>query len=610
MGCPRVCVVTNSATIRETVAIVLGPAFDVSGLSPEVCAEHADRLADAELLIVSGDVSPNDALANAAAGLPVLRLGSEPDGTPRLRGKKSAMMPLSFRPEQLRREVQRLLAKPSGDTPPPRTPFLRYPFLPKDLEELTRRAAATQMPVLISGEPGTGKSRLARAIHASGNEDRFVALPSDRLSGGALRQIGEQAAGSLTLYIHDIHRLDVDGQRALLEVCDAGGFESRSGWHPCRLICSTTTDLATLAADETFDADLFYRLSVLPMTLPPLRDRPTDIADLAAALARDLGHLWPDRSFALTPRAIERMERYMWFGNLAELEAVLLRSMTMAPSPTLDADDLLFDSTRVTTRRQTATSTVVPQPVAQDSPGPPPPNQAPTSPPPAADGIAPETVDLVIQELAHEFRNPMVTIKTLTQCFERLLEDKAGRDQVAKMTGEAVDRMDRALENLLQFTRFGKPLTESIRLSPLVTNCLSQLSPAFAERQVLLNYEPPDNHRVEVDGAQVGYALENLLRVVLRDLHDGDTLAIHPLNGHGISLEFPARGQLVAEKLTRMADHCADGEGSAQSIGFLFAKALVERNGGKIEIHPQTGKTVIAVALPGQGDAAVKHGHT
>jgi signal transduction histidine kinase len=170
--------------------------------------------------------------------------------------------------------------------------------------------------------------------------------------------------------------------------------------------------------------------------------------------------------------------------------------------------------------------------------------------------------------------------------------------------------MDRALENLLQFTRFGKPITESIRLSPLVTHCLSQLSPTFAERQVLLNYEPPDSDRVEVDGAQVGYALENLLRVVLRDLHDGDTLAIHPLNGHGISLEFPARGQLVAEKLTRMADHGPDDEGTAQSIGFLFAKALVERNGGKIEVHPQSGKTVIAVALPGQGDAAVKNGNT
>jgi hypothetical protein len=156
----------------------------------------------------------------------------------------------------------------------------------------------------------------------------------------------------------------------------------------------------------------------------------------------------------------------------------------------------------------------------------------------------------------------MVTIKTLTQRLERLLEQGRTRSGEAH-DGEAVDRMDRALENLLQFTRFGEPVAESVALSPLVTSCLSQLSATFAERQVLLNYEPPEAYRVNVDGAQVGYALENLLRVVLRDLRDGDTLAIHPFNGHGISLEFPARGRLAAEKLAEMADHPPGGDGGA-----------------------------------------------
>jgi K+-sensing histidine kinase KdpD len=316
----------------------------------------------------------------------------------------------------------------------------------------------------------------------------------------------------------------------------------------------------------------------------------------------------------------------MWFGNLAELEAVLMRSMTMAASSSLDVEDLLFDSTRVAPRSLSAVPAPIAPPAEIDIPptvesqtstdGPV--EEEATSPPapeaqaPPAAPLAPirsETVDLVIQELAHEFRNPMVTIKTLTQRLERLLGDKASREQVTRMTGEAVDRMDRALENLIQFTRFGKPVTELVALSPLVTACLSQLSPAFAERQVLLNYEPPEAHRVEVDGAQVGYAIENLLRVVLRDLRDGDTLAIHPLNGHGISLEFPARGQLVAEKLAEMADHPPEGEAAAQSIGFFFAKALVERNGGKIEIQPGTARTVIAVALPAQGDAASENGN-
>jgi len=608
VGCPRVCVVTNSATIRETVAIVLGSAFEVSGLSPEACTADAHQLTDADLLIVSGDLQAAEGLGKIALRLPLVRLGSEAD-SPHVRGKKSVTIPLSFRPQQLRRQVDQLIARPPVITAPNRTSFLAYPFVPRELEELAQRAAVTRMPILISGESGTGKSRLARAVHAASGESRFVALGADGLTPTALAQIAGPAEDSLTIYIHDVAGLDIEGQRTLLEICDAGGFEAQSRWNPCRLICATETPLQSLAAKPSFNADLFYRLSVLPMTLPPLRDRSNDIAHLAAALARDLGQLWPNRLFSLTARAVERMERYMWFGNLAEMEAVLSRSMTMAPASTIDAEDLLFDSTRVALQRTVGAAPVRVEPaVAEVITQPPVPDEiVPTA---VSDGIAPEIVDLVIQELAHEFRNPMVTIKALTQRLERLLEDKTSRDQVTRMTGEAVDRMDRTLENLLQFTRFGKPITESIRLSPLVTNCLSQLSPAFAERQVLLNYEPPDAHRVEVDGAQVGYAIENLLRVVLRDLHDGDTLAIHPSNGHGISLEFPARGQLVADKLNRMVDHCSEDEGGAQSIGFLFAKALVERNGGKIEVHPQTGKTVIAVALPGQGDIAVKNGNT
>ena len=602
MGCPRVCVVSNSPTIRETVAIVLGPSFEVRGLAAEDCAAGQPDLEGADLLIVSGDVAPPPSLIALATRLPVLRLEAE-SGAPAIGGARCASIPLSFRPEQLRRHVQRLLLTSLADSVRRRS-FLEYPLLPNDIAYLAQRAATTQVPVLISGEAGTGKTRLARAIHAAGPQARFISLPAVRFSAGGVEQIQHLASASVTLYVPDVERLDPDAQQLLLDLCEAGGFESPAGWHEARLICATKSQLEDLLNEGGMDPELFYRLSVLPLTLPPLRSRVNDIAELVAVLARDLGESLPNRPFVFTKQAIERMERYMWFGNLAELEAVMLRSMAMAQDSTLDADDLLFDATRLAS---------MPAPAARRSPAQPESAELrPDAPPPAAapGPIPSETVDLVIQELAHEFRNPMVTIKTLTQRLERLLEDKAGRDQVKRMTGEAVDRMDRALENLLQFTRFGEPVAQPVALSPLVTSCLSQLSATFAERQVLLNYEPPEAHRVNVDGAQVGYALENLLRVVLRDLRDGDTLAIHPLNGHGISLEFPARGRLAAEKLAEMVDHPTGGDAAAQSLGFFFAKALVERNGGTIEIHPQTGRTVIAVELPGgQGDVAAQNGN-
>lgn len=599
MGCPRVCVVTTSATIRETVSIVLGESFEVDWLSPESCTTDNRKLHDADLLIISGEFSPNTALAAAAARLPVLRFETYP-GDPKLHTRRTATVPLSFRPGQLRRQVETLLAEPTHPPGQQRSSFLEYPILPRDVSELARRAAATNLPVLISGEPGTGKSRLARTMHAAGAPTRFVPAPATRLSAEILADAGRLSAGPITLYVADVAQLGLEAQHLLLDLCETGGFESATGWHEVRIICATRRELATLADDEGFESDLFYRLSVLPLTLPPIRTRVRDIGDLVAALAQDLGEGLPQKPFSFTAAAIERMERYMWFGNLAELEAVLLRSMAMAPGPRVDAGDLLFDPTRVPRK---PSSTVIGEPAVATAPLP----VAPEPASPQLGGIPSDSIELVIQELAHEFRNPMVTIKTLTQRLERLLEDKTSRDQVTRMTGEAVDRMDKVLENLLQFTRFGEPVAEAVPLSPLVTNCLSQLSAAFTERQVLLNYQPPDADLVTIDSAQVGYALENLLRVVLRDLRDGDTLSIQPLNNHGISLEFPARGQLVAEKLAELADS-PQGDGGALSIGFFFAKALVERNGGQIEIHPKTGRTVIAVALPGRGDIATANG--
>lgn len=597
MGRPRVCVVADSQAIRATADIVLGVAFEVDLLSPEACEADATALAAADALVISGDFSPGPALQAAAQRLPVLAFEGSAAAA-RLSARRLVTVPFSLRPEQLRRRLQDLLSAAPTAAPAMRS-YLDYPWLPQDLVALARRAVETDLPVLLCGEAGTGKSRIARAIHSARRPSRFVPLPAARLSTRSLEHAGQLGPGPLTLYVADVAELDSEAQHLLLEVCQCGGFESLVGWHEVRVIAATRSTLSDLAAAESFESDLFYRLSVLAMTVPPIRHRTADLGHLVVLLARELGAGLGHEPFSFTEAAIKRMEQYVWSGNLAELEAVLLRSMVLAPGRCLEAADVLFDPIRLR-RPPRAVGHRAEATPGSDTPG------VPQEAPPAV-AIPPESLELVIQELAHEFRNPMVTIKTLSQRLERLLEDKAGRDQVTRMTGEAVDRMDRVLENLLQFTRFGEPAAEPVPLSPLVTNCLSQLSSAFTERQVLLNYQPPDADLVTVDSAQVSYALENLLRVILRDLRDGDTLSIQPLDGRGIRLEFPARGQLAAEKLAELADN-PRGDGNALSIGFFFAKALIERNGGKVEIHPRTGKTVIAVVLPGRGDVAADNG--
>jgi len=220
-----------------------------------------------------------------------------------------------------------------------------------------------------------------------------------------------------------------------------------------------------------------------------------------------------------------------------------------------------------------------------------------------------EAVDLIINELAHEFKNPMVTIKTIAQHLERLLTDDAGREEVARLTGDAVDQMDRALENLLQFTRFRAPAPESVTLNALLAACLGEATPVLSERRVHLNYQPPEPTPVFVDSAQIAYAFENLVRVVARGLTDGETLSVRPLGTPGaILFEFAESGDGVAKKLAAFLQHTERGVENALPLGLVFAKALIERNGGRIDIGGADNASTITVWLPTRGEMTSGNG--
>jgi signal transduction histidine kinase len=324
--------------------------------------------------------------------------------------------------------------------------------------------------------------------------------------------------------------------------------------------------------------------------LPPLRHRaselPAIITTVAHQLSRDLNLL----PAAFTPRAIHRLSNYLWFGNLAELETVLTRSLTLAPHRPLDTPDLLFGyGPLVRTAATSSPTTAEPLPPPTDT----------------------KAVDLVINELAHEFKNPMVTIKTISQHLDRLLADEEGRHHVAQITGEAVDRMDRALENLLQFTRFGNPAPTNVSLNALLAPCLSELASLLTERHVVLNYQPAEPIQVHVDAEQIAYAAENLLRSVVRDLPEGETLSIRAAPSPAtLSIEFSNQHQGVAARLTQFLDGADELGDPALPLGLLFARTLIQRNGGGFGLKINQGQAVITVRLPGQQEIAIADGKT
>jgi transcriptional regulator with GAF, ATPase, and Fis domain len=243
------------------------------------------------------------------------------------------------------------------------------PALGRVLEQVDL-VAATASTVLIGGETGTGKELVARAIHQRSRRRQglFVAvncaaLPATLVeselfghekgafTGALARRAGrfEQADGG-TLFLDEVGELPLDTQAKMLRVLQSGEFERVGGGRPLttdvRVIAASNRDLEHAVREGRFRSDLYHRLAIFPIHLPPLRERREDIPLLAAYLvtrkARGLGR----KMDALSPAILDRLTRYDWPGNIRELENVLERAIILSPGPTLELDAIQLGPAR------------------------------------------------------------------------------------------------------------------------------------------------------------------------------------------------------------------------------------------------------------------------
>jgi DNA-binding NtrC family response regulator len=233
--------------------------------------------------------------------------------------------------------------------------------------EIVRQIADTTATVLITGESGTGKELIARAIHRQGGRrDRpFVAvncaaLPAELLeselfghergafTGAHARKLGKfEMAHTGTLLLDEVGSLRLDLQPKLLRALQEREIErvggSRAIGIDVRIVAATNADLRQAVATGRFREDLFYRLHVVPIAVPPLRQRREDVAPLArhfmAKYARQFGKTVTD----LSPGALGALERYHWPGNVRELENIVARSVALASEPTVQLDQIPLD---------------------------------------------------------------------------------------------------------------------------------------------------------------------------------------------------------------------------------------------------------------------------
>src|SRR6202012_2336732 len=281
-------------------------------------------------------------------------------------------LPKPFDLKELTNVVQRALASPGAKREPETTegedrlPLIGRSPAMQEIYRVIARLTQTDLTVMIMGESGTGKELVAKALHDYGKRrhGRFIAvnmaaIPKELVeselfghergafTGATNRGIGrfEQAEGG-TLFLDEIGDMPLEAQTRLLRVLQQGEYTTVGGRTPIktdvRIIAATNRELRQLIQQGLFREDLYYRLNVVPVRLPPLRERAEDIADLV----RNFLHKAEEEGLPakrVDPEALDTLKRYRWPGNVRELENLIRRLAVLHAGETIPASAITVE---------------------------------------------------------------------------------------------------------------------------------------------------------------------------------------------------------------------------------------------------------------------------
>jgi DNA-binding NtrC family response regulator len=608
----RILLIEPVPAIRETVALLLARDYELehrdSFLNGAALAEAANGV---DLVIASaGPAAWTAQLARLNAA--VLLLADSMASAQSFAHRKDFKLLLKpFNPYDLKAEVERLLHQ-TARTAPARVRAsdadLDFPFLTHAVAVLARRFAGLSWPVFIWGERGCGQDRVARAMASeAAGAAALITLNGQDLTADCLEHWRAQlttlcrAGGSVpAILIEGLERLTPSGQSLLLNFIDA--FEG-NGW-PFRILSTANADLLEHVYRGAFLGRLYYKLAKLTLPLAPLRKRQDDLYALARRFAADYATELKLDEIDFTPAARARLRDYLWFGNLDEFDVVIARTLAVHGKARIDAADLVFDFSAFvdgiagTSSEVSAATDYVDDIVARNAAL----EVAEHRRPSAATGVTVglPNLRLLVHELAHELKNPMVTIKTFAQLLAERYDDASFRARFQDVVDGDIERMDELLGVMTEYAGFDQPRTASTALSEHVNSILEAIHDDCAKRQIHVGWKGNGQGvKIMVDAAQLRYALRNTLLAVLSQAKSGSDIDLAVAESGTLAISYLREG----ERMQSLANYFEVGDlPSSKNIvplRILLAREIVERSGGRFGIDQSDGpRDVVTMEFP------------
>lgn len=620
----RILIIDESEVIRETLALILGREFIVSKRAlANRPFQFADPNEEIDLLILGvapqfGTEAVN--LVRLAAQLPFAVLFLvDSRVTARIFEQQERISCLTkpFNPYELQATVGQLLARGTVRANPTTVRgtdkrkdllrYLDYPYLSRSVASLVQRFAAARLPMLIAGEIGCGQNNVARGVHLlqEGNglllSINCAEISSEFLAEKALHlsQCQLLAAGVPTLLIENLDKCQPAAQSLCLRFLE----EQEEKIGRLRYLTTSSGDILERLYRGEYLEGLYYKLAKLTVKLLPLRQRSEDISILADWFARGHANTLEIAAPTFTQDAIVRLRNYLWFGNLGEMDTVIARTLALHGGGMIDADDLVFDfggHAEPSTKPLEIFQPVAPVNFAMDQPklqvynGVSGVNGLANGPGKSAE------LSVVIHELAHELKNPMVTIKTFAQLLGDRYQDTNFRARFQDIVSGDIERMDDLLEVMIEFADFAQPKRSFVALAEKLQSVAKEIHNESIKRRTRFDWKGESGASdVHADEAQLTYVLKNILLAVLSQAKLGSDIGIAIAPEGSITISYLRETARVSSITHYLSDREAQPNDGILPLRILLAKQLIERNGGRFAMdQTDPEKDILRLEFP------------